>query len=101
MGTVCWLELEVAVLLPALNPVEPEEAVHVDGEQFVAAPADERQVALQPEHGSILVALAWVVHNQSLEVKVETGNLLDTWLADWAQRGSRSLVTIAHQTDKC
>ena len=81
----------MAVLLPALILVEPEEAVHVAEEQFVAAPADERQVALQPEHESILVDLAWVVHNQSLEVRLETGNLLDTWLADWAQRGSRSL----------
>ena len=91
----------MAVLLPALILVEPEEAVHVAEEQCEAAPADERQVALQPEHGSILVDLAWVVHNQSLEVKVETGSLLDTWLADWAQRENRSRVAIAHQTDKC
>ena len=91
----------MAVLLPALILVEPEEAVHVAEEQCEAAPADERQVALQPEHGSILVDLVWVVHNQSLEVKVETGNLLDTWLADWAQRENRSRVAIAHQTDKC
>ena len=100
LGTVCCQELEVAVVLPALILVEPEEAVHVAEEQCEAAPADERQVALQPEHGSILVDLAWVVHNQSLEAKLGMGNLLDTF-ADWAQRENRSRVAIAHQTDKC
>ena len=81
--------------MPALHLVEPAEEVHVvEQVQERAAAADERLVQLLVAH-SILVGLAKVVHSQTLVEISETDNLQDTWLADWAQRVSRSLVGTA------
>lgn len=86
--------------MPELHLEEPaEEVLLVAQVQEMTAAADGRLGPLPAAH-SILDGLVVVVHSHTLVEIPETGNLLDTCSADWAQSGSRSLMVIAQQTDK-
>ena len=99
VGTAWKLELEEADLLPELHLEEPaEEVLLVAQVQEMTAAADGRLEPL-PAARSILAVLEVADHSQILVVRLDRGSL-DTLLADWARRVSRSPVGTAQQTDR-
>ena len=80
--------------MPALYLVEPAEEVQLVAQvQRIADAADERLGQLLAAR-SILAVLEVADHSQILVVRLDRGSL-DTLLADWARRVSRSLVETA------